>query len=189
MRRRAGHRASPGALPAGQQVEGRSGTTHGKDGLHVCLPGGRLGGRPGSLAINAYAVPAEAGERKWLGDGKWGFSASEGAGRPRAGGHGVAAEGVSGEQRCHMRATLRIVVRCSRPSSAGRLSIADGQGKRPTRPNVEQDILREANRPVTAGGGGRHRGDRRDTSKMYAGNRRHAARGNTPRADVKTRKR
>jgi hypothetical protein len=36
---------------------------------------------------------------------------------------------------------------------------------------------------------GSHRGDRRDTSKTYTGSAKHAARGNTPRKDVKTRKR
>ncbi len=33
------------------------------------------------------------------------------------------------------------------------------------------------------------RGDRRDMSKTYSGNAKHAARGNTPRKDVKTRAR
>jgi hypothetical protein len=37
--------------------------------------------------------------------------------------------------------------------------------------------------------GGANRGDRRDTNKTYTGNARHAARGNTPRVDVSTRKR
>jgi hypothetical protein len=37
--------------------------------------------------------------------------------------------------------------------------------------------------------GGKNRGDRRDMSPTYTGNAKHAARGNTPRADVKTRKR
>jgi hypothetical protein len=36
---------------------------------------------------------------------------------------------------------------------------------------------------------GTHRGDRRDMSKTYTGNAKHAARGNTPRKDVKTRAR
>ena len=42
------------------------------------------------------------------------------------------------------------------------------------------------NRPVSAGD---HRGDRRDMSPTYTGNAKHKARGNTPRKDVKTRKR
>ena len=37
--------------------------------------------------------------------------------------------------------------------------------------------------------GGKNRGDRRDTSKTYAGNTRHPSRGNNPRPDVKTRAR
>jgi hypothetical protein len=59
----------------------------------------------------------------------------------------------------------------------------------PTKPNVPQVMRREASRPIGPGGGGKHRGDRRDTSPTYTGNQRHAARGNTARADVKTRKR
>jgi len=37
--------------------------------------------------------------------------------------------------------------------------------------------------------GGKNRGDRRDMSSTYSGNAKHAARGNTPRRDVSTRKR
>ena len=37
--------------------------------------------------------------------------------------------------------------------------------------------------------GGSNRSDRRDTSPTYTGTTKHAARGNTPRRDVKTRKR
>jgi len=62
------------------------------------------------------------------------------------------------------------------------------RGPVPTKPNVPQEVLREASRPQTPGGG-RHRGDRRDTSRLYTNNTKHKARGNTPRADVKTRKR
>ena len=58
----------------------------------------------------------------------------------------------------------------------------------PTEGKVQQERLTEANRPVRAGSG-KHRGDRRDTNKMYTGNLKHAARGNNPRADVSTRKR
>ncbi len=47
----------------------------------------------------------------------------------------------------------------------------------------------EVTRPITAGGGGTHRGDRRDMSATYTGNEKHAARGNAPRKDVRTRKR
>jgi hypothetical protein len=46
----------------------------------------------------------------------------------------------------------------------------------------------EVTRP-TSSGGGRNRGDRRDMSPTYTNNAKHAARGNTPRRDVKTRKR
>ena len=41
----------------------------------------------------------------------------------------------------------------------------------------------------TSSGGGKNRGDRRDTSRLYTNNQRHSARGNNPRPDVKTRKR
>jgi hypothetical protein len=37
--------------------------------------------------------------------------------------------------------------------------------------------------------GGKNRGDRRDMSKTYSDTAKHAARGNNPRPDVKTRKR
>jgi len=50
----------------------------------------------------------------------------------------------------------------------------------------------EASRPIgkaSSKGAGKGRGDRRDMSKTYSGKVRHAARGNTPRADVSTRKR
>jgi hypothetical protein len=60
-------------------------------------------------------------------------------------------------------------------------------GPRPTRPNVPEVVRAEANRPVSSGG--KHRGDRRDTSKSYTGNARHPSRGNNPRIDVKTRAR
>jgi hypothetical protein len=48
-----------------------------------------------------------------------------------------------------------------------------------------------ANRPTgkSSTRGGKNRGDRRDMSKTYSDTTQHAARGNTPRADVKTRKR
>ena len=49
----------------------------------------------------------------------------------------------------------------------------------------------EANRPTgkSSTRGGKNRGDRRDMSATYSGNAKHAARGNTPRRDVSTRKR
>ena len=61
-------------------------------------------------------------------------------------------------------------------------------GPTPTEGKVLQERLTEANRPVGPGGG-KKRGDRRDTSAFYTGNERHASRGNTPRRDVSTRKR
>jgi hypothetical protein len=85
--------------------------------------------------------------------------------------------------------------KASGSKSRGRTSITEsivgrGPGKdmgpNPKKPNVPEEMRAEANRPVTAGGG-KHRGDRRDMSKTYSGNQKHAARGNTPRADVKTR--
>jgi len=42
------------------------------------------------------------------------------------------------------------------------------------------------NRSISAGD---HRGDRRDMSPTYTGNKKHSARGNTVRKDVSTRKR
>lgn len=80
--------------------------------------------------------------------------------------------------------------------SRGRTAISGNPGgsrspdkstPRATRPNVPETLRTEANRPVKAGV--KHRGDRRDTSKTYAGNTRHPSRGNNPRPDVKTRAR
>jgi len=57
---------------------------------------------------------------------------------------------------------------------------------------VKLEKRTEASRPIgkaSSRGAGKARGDRRDMSKTYAGTARHAARGNTPRRDVATRKR
>jgi hypothetical protein len=56
---------------------------------------------------------------------------------------------------------------------------------------VKLEKRTEANRPTgkSSTRGGKNRGDRRDMSPTYTGNAKHAARGNTPRQDVKTRKR
>lgn len=54
-------------------------------------------------------------------------------------------------------------------------------------PDVPIHRRTEASRPVKAGTG-KHRGDRRDMNKAYTGNAKHAARGNTPRVNVATRK-
>ena len=71
----------------------------------------------------------------------------------------------------------------------GRTTITSS-GKLPvsTRPNPDRTLKTEASRPVEAGGT-KHRGDRRDMSKTYSDTRKHASRGNNPRADTKTRKR
>jgi len=61
-------------------------------------------------------------------------------------------------------------------------------GPTATEPFTPQELRREASRPISPGGG-KHRGDRRDTSPTYTGNEKHSARGNMPRKDVKTRKR
>ena len=70
----------------------------------------------------------------------------------------------------------------------GRTNIGQQAGPRSTRPDVPQRLRTEANRPQTPGGT-KHRGDRRDTSKLYTNNAKHPARGNNARPDVKTRAR
>lgn len=72
--------------------------------------------------------------------------------------------------------------------SRGRTNIGQAAGPSPTRPNVPSTLRAEANRPVKPGGT-KHRGDRRDTSKLYTNNAKHSARGNNARPDVKTRAR
>jgi hypothetical protein len=56
---------------------------------------------------------------------------------------------------------------------------------------VKLEKRTEANRPTgkSSTRGGKNRGDRRDMSPTYSGTMKHAARGNTPRRDVKTRAR
>lgn len=61
-------------------------------------------------------------------------------------------------------------------------------GPNPTEGHVQQELKTETNRPVSSGGG-KLRGDRRDMSRLYTNNTKHASRGNDPRPDVKTRKR
>lgn len=63
-----------------------------------------------------------------------------------------------------------------------------GQGISATRPNTLREMKLNANRPVEAGAT-KHRGDRRDMSRTYTNNAKHAARGSNPRPDVSTRKR
>lgn len=61
-------------------------------------------------------------------------------------------------------------------------------GPTPTEGKVLQERSTEANRAMGPGSG-KKRGDRRDMSPYYTGSDKHAARGNTERRDVKTRKR
>jgi hypothetical protein len=63
---------------------------------------------------------------------------------------------------------------------------AEAGGK--TNPKVRQVQMAAVNRGQSAGGGGLHRGDRRDMHKTYTGNAKHSARGRTARANVATRK-
>lgn len=70
----------------------------------------------------------------------------------------------------------------------GRSSITAVDPKSPTHPGVPVTQKTQASRPVKAGSG-KHRGDRRDMSPLYTGNKKHSARGNSTRPDVKTRKR
>ena len=57
--------------------------------------------------------------------------------------------------------------------------------------NVRLEKMTEVNRGTgkPSKRGGKNRGDRRDMSPTYTGTTKHAARGNTPRRDVKTRAR
>ena len=60
----------------------------------------------------------------------------------------------------------------------------------PTHPMVPEVQKANVNRGITANGNmGLHRGDRRDMSKLYTNNKRHAAHANNPRPDVSTRAR
>ena len=72
----------------------------------------------------------------------------------------------------------------------GRTSITKLAGAASTHPMNEVTALTEVNRAVTASGNmNKHRGDRRDMSKTYTNNSKHAARGSNPRKDVSTRAR
>ena len=93
---------------------------------------------------------------------------------------GNATKGTAGMKGMHGKADRK---------ARGRTNIGQPGTQSPTRPNVPQTVRADANRPVTAGGGTKHRGDRRDTSRLYTNNAKHSARGNNPRPDVKTRKR
>jgi hypothetical protein len=72
----------------------------------------------------------------------------------------------------------------------GRSSTTKTIAPAPTHPMNQEVALTEVNRAIAASGNmNKHRGDRRDTSKTYTGNVKHAARGNNPRRDVSTRAR
>lgn len=71
----------------------------------------------------------------------------------------------------------------------GRATISDIPARSPTKPNVPQEMKTEANRAGPGKHGNKQRGDRRDMSPTYTGTAKHAARGNNPRKDVKTRAR
>lgn len=88
----------------------------------------------------------------------------------------------------HQKSDRKSRGRTSISGNVGASDMAKGdKGPRASKPNVPEVLRAEANRPVSAGV--KHRGDRRDTSKTYTTNTKHAARGNNPRADVKTRAR
>ena len=71
----------------------------------------------------------------------------------------------------------------------GRTTISGTAGlPKTSRPNPDRVAKTQANRPVEAGST-KHRGDRRDMSKTYTNNAKHASRGSNPRADTSTRKR
>jgi hypothetical protein len=65
---------------------------------------------------------------------------------------------------------------------------SNGKPEKAGDPHVAEIARTEASRPVSSGTG-KQRGDRRDMSPTYTNNSKHAARGNTPRKDVKTRSR
>jgi hypothetical protein len=67
-------------------------------------------------------------------------------------------------------------------------SLSADLGPKKSHPMTKQDQLTTANRPQGAGGGNKHRGDRRDMNKTYTGNVKHAARGKTGRPNVATSK-
>jgi hypothetical protein len=75
-----------------------------------------------------------------------------------------------------------------RGAITGATQPGEDMGPRATRPHVPQVLRREATRPISSGGG-KQRGDRRDTNSVYTTTQRHASRGNNIRTDVSTRKR
>lgn len=75
-----------------------------------------------------------------------------------------------------------------RTSITGASQPGDDMGPQASKPNVPQVVKREVSRPVSPGGG-KHRGNRRDTNQTYTTTQRHSSRGNNVRTDVSTRKR
>jgi hypothetical protein len=67
-------------------------------------------------------------------------------------------------------------------------SLTPDLGPRKSNPMTQQERKMDVSRPQGAGGGNKHRGDRRDMNKAYTGNAKHAARGRTGRVNVATRK-
>ena len=72
------------------------------------------------------------------------------------------------------------------PGQRGRSSLTKINPVSSTTRQTVSEKTNGVNRSVSAGD---HRGDRRDMSPTYTGNKKHSARGNTVRADVSTRKR
>ena len=66
-------------------------------------------------------------------------------------------------------------------------SLTPDVGPRKTNPMTQQERRTDVSRPQGAGGG-KLRGDRRDTHPTFTGNAKHASRGKTGRANVATRK-
>jgi hypothetical protein len=96
---------------------------------------------------------------------------------------------------CTRRGKEKRIMASADKKTRGRTSItgkttrqAPELGPRKTNPMTQQERMVDVNRGQSAGGGGKHRGDRRDMNKAYTGNARHSARGNTPRVNVATRK-
>ena len=72
----------------------------------------------------------------------------------------------------------------------GRASVGKNLDASIPSPTSSRGQKTQSNRGVTVDNNkNKHRGDRRDMSKHYAGTEKHAARGNTPRKDVSTRAR
>ena len=75
-----------------------------------------------------------------------------------------------------------------RSSITGTKDADGGLAGKPTHPDTHNQQLNDVSRGQSPGGGGKHRGDRRDMHKTYTGNARQSARGGTGRKNVNTRK-